>query len=400
LIPTLDFQFPKTIDEATKIAIDNNPALKVMRSNIVAKKAEYKKAKSNFYPILDAVISQDWDDNLDGSEGTSESTDAYLTLRYNLYRGGADEAEKLKAMAYIQEENEALNRTRRDIVKATRLSFMKYKTYEEQIKFLDVHVNTSKETLDSYVDEYGLGRRDLLAILDAQKEYNTARQTQTRAKYDLLIAKYKLLSSMNQLVDQFKLDIEKKINFDIIKDDLSNNDNFSKDNICDNPLSQEDLNRYGCETSPEVNIGYLLKEEVKKEMIIEPENIEEKIEKPVAKTKAISSKIKLKNINFIGNSNSISSYSMNKLRENAELLKSSNFKTVELYSYTDNTGNIKRNLIRSEERAKVTSKKLIELGVPADKIKIFPKGKTNYIADNSTKQGRLLNRRIEFKVIY
>ena len=395
--PTLDYNFPQTIDEATKIAIDNNPALKVMRSNIVAKKAEYEKEKSDFYPILDAVISQDWDENVDGVEGSKESTDAYLTLRYNFYRGGADEAEKLKSMTAIQEENEALNKTRRDIVKATRLSFMAYKTYTAQINYLDVHVKTSKETLDSYVDEYALGRRDLLAILDAQKEYNTARQTFTRAQYDLLVSKYKLLSSMNELLAQFKLDIAKKVNLDIIKEDISNNESFSKDNICDNPLSKEELNQYGCENTPEIHIGYILKENAKKEEVVEPIAKSEPITTMPTQTKEVT--IELKNINFMGNSNIISSYSMNHLKDNIELLKDSDFESIELYSYTDNTGSIKRNLTRSHERAEVVKEKLMGLGISEDKIKIFAKGETNFIADNSTKQGRLQNRRIEFKVI-
>jgi adhesin transport system outer membrane protein len=398
-IPTLDYKFPSTIDEATKIAVQNNPALKVMRSNILAKKAEHKKSKSGFYPVIDAVVNQDWNDNEDGVEGTKESTDAYLTLRYNFYRGGADEAQELKTLASIQEENEALNRTRRDIIKETRLSYMKYQTYEEQIKYLKVHVKTSKETLDSYIDEYGLGRRDLLAILDAQKEYNTARQTLTRAEYDLLIAKYKLLSSMNTLLDQFKLNITKQVNIDIINDKISKNEDFSPDNICDNPLSQEELNQYGCENTPEINIGYLIQDDVKKEEIkvkAEEKPVTTIVEEP-KKEKVVD--LKLKNINFLGNSNEISSYSMAKLEESAKQLNNSNFTTLELYSYTDNTGSVERNLIRSKQRAEITKQKLVELGIPEEKIKIFPKGKTNFIADNSTKHGRLLNRRIEFKVV-
>ncbi len=90
---------------------------------------------------------------------------------------------------------------------------------------------------------------------------------------------------------------------------------------------------------------------------------------------------------------------MNHLKDNIELLKDSDFESIELYSYTDNTGSIKRNLTRSHERAEVVKEKLMGLGISEDKIKIFAKGETNFIADNSTKQGRLQNRRIEFKVI-
>ena len=383
IVPTIKYNFPKTIDEATNIALNNNPKIKIMRSNIIAKQAEYNKDKSNFYPIVDAVITQDWTDNLNGSEGKSESTNAYLSIKYNFYRGGSDEAQKLKSMSYIKEENEVLNRTIRDIIKATRLSYMAYKTYEEQIKFLYVHVNASEETLNSYVDEYGLGRRDLLAILDAQKEYNTARQTYTKAKYDLLISQYKLLGSMNELVNQFNLDIEKKVNLNIIKDIIFNDNKFSKNNICDNSLNQTTLNQYGCENSPKVNIGYLIQEEPKE------------IEEP-----KIVSNVKLKNIHFAGSSTKISSYSMTKLEENINKLKNINFKMIELYAYTDNTETIEKNLSYSKKRLKETMTKMIQLGIEKDKIKTFAMGKTNYIADNSTKKGRLLNRRIEFKVIY
>lgn len=397
-VPTLDYTFPSDVDAATSISIKNNSALKVMRSNIIAKKAEHKKSKSNFYPIIDAVVSQEWNDNVDGVVGTKESTDAYITLRYNLYKGGADEASKLKSITAIQEESEALNKTRREIVKATRLSYMAYKTYEAQKEYLNIHVSTSKETLDSYVDEYGLGRRDLLAILDAQKEYNTARQTQTRANYDLLISKYKLLSDMNELLVQFKLNIAKKVTFDIIKDDISNNENFSADNICDNALNKTQLNQYGCENTPEVNIGYIIQEEVKKEKITKEPST--KIEEPIVPTQEqVSSIIKLKNINFSGNSSKITSYSMKKLKENVKHLNEISFSTIELYSYTDNIGNSEKNIIRAQERAEVTKTKLIDLGIPEEKIEIFAKGKTNFISDNSTKQGRLNNRRIEFKVI-
>ncbi len=403
IFPTLDYSFPKTVDEATQIAIKNNPALKVMYSNIIAKKAEYKKSKSSFYPILDATISQNWSDNVNGVSGTKESTNAYLTLSYNIYKGGADEAQKLKKMTAIQEENEALNKTKRDIVKATRLSYMSYKTYGAQISYLKSHVAMAKKTLDSYVDEYGLGRRDLLAILDAQKEYNTARQTLTRAKYDLLISKYKLLRSMNTLLEQFKLNIAKKVDLEIINDEISKNENFSVDNICDNPLNKEKLNQYGCENTPKINIGYLLQEETKKDKIVAPIKVEKTVKikaiKPKKNQKVATTDIKLKNINFMVNSNIISSYSMVNLKKNIKLLEDSDFRTLELYSYTDNIGSVKKNLIRSEERAKETKVKLIELGIPKEKIKIFIKGKTNFIADNSTKHGRLLNRRIEFKVI-
>ena len=52
----------------------------------------------------------------------------------------------------------------------------------------------------------------------------------------------------------------------------------------------------------------------------------------------------------------------------------------------------------SERRAKSVMKRLIELGIPSDKITAVGKGELEPIADNGNYQGRALNRRVEFRV--
>ncbi|DAB33562.1 MAG TPA: hypothetical protein CFH82_09735 [Sulfurospirillum sp. UBA12182] len=250
--PIFDFSLPKDVDEASIVAIKNNPAIKVMRSNVLAKKAEYTSATSNFYPSIDAVVSRDWEHNANGVNGDKDTTKAYLSLKYNLYKGGSHEAQRVKVMKQIEEENSALNKLKREVIKATRLAFSSYKSYEEQIKYLALHVQAAKETLDSYNEEYNLGRRDLLAILDAQKEYITARQTLLRAEYDFLYAKFRLLNVTSQLPKVLNLDVLKNVDYGIIKESLEDDKHFDIDSLCDN-----DTNPSKCLNTPVLNIGYL-----------------------------------------------------------------------------------------------------------------------------------------------
>jgi len=520
--PDTQFDMPSNIDEAAYLALLNNPSVKAMKSTIIAKKAEHKNAKSNFYPILDAVASQNWEENGDGVKGSKDSTDIGLVARWNLYRGGADEAARLKALEALSEERRNLRRIQRDVIKQARLSYTAYQVYQDQIGFLSQHANKAKETLDAYVEEYQLGRRDLLAILDAQNEYNSALKTLISARYDLPIAQYRVMSSTNNLLRTIESDMPSKLILTSIEEDLNNDDNYARNVLCDNPLNRENLDQYDCKYS-ELVLGYeptvqaveepkyiqeevleitpepviqvvrlssiffdtnkynitedslrILKENAKvlkqqsnyklqiightdsvgsvelnnklsqnralstkiklielgvnmKQVEIIPmgkgspavENntaanralnrrVELKIieaedmdlyQKNEAKKIPVDSGIKLQNINFSANSSVISSYSMPKLEKTAQILKNSSFKTLELHSYSDNTGSAKRNIMRAQERAEVAKKRLIELGIPKNKIKIFAKGSTNFIADNSTKQGRLLNRRIEFKAL-
>lgn len=254
--PDLDYKMPSNIDEAAYKAIINNPSIKALKATIIAKKEEYKKTKSGFYPILDAVASKDWNDNADGTVGKKSDLTIGLVARWNLYRGGADEAEKLKALEAISEARKNLRRIQRDVIRQARLAYTAYKVYQPQIKYLQEHVNEAKQTLDAYQEEYGLGRRDLLAILDAEKEYNAAQQTLITAQYDFLEAKYKVASYENDLFRIVKSKLPSKLLLTSIEEELSNEKNFARNVLCDNPLNTKNLDKYDCvQTSQAIGYG-------------------------------------------------------------------------------------------------------------------------------------------------
>ena len=67
---------------------------------------------------------------------------------------------------------------------------------------------------------------------------------------------------------------------------------------------------------------------------------------------------------------------------------------IEIYGYTDEKGTEDYNISLSRKRAVEVQKEFIKAGIKKDNIKIFPKGKTNAISNDSAK-----NRRAEIKII-
>jgi len=69
---------------------------------------------------------------------------------------------------------------------------------------------------------------------------------------------------------------------------------------------------------------------------------------------------------------------------------------VEVQGHTDNTGSDAVNLDLSQRRADAVKDYLVKAGVPQERLKAVGYGPARPIADNSTKSGRALNRRVEF----
>ena len=82
----------------------------------------------------------------------------------------------------------------------------------------------------------------------------------------------------------------------------------------------------------------------------------------------------------------------------AGLLKQSGV-PYEVSGYTDTSGDETYNQGLSERRADAVRDYLVGHGVPADQLKVVGYGEANPIADNGTREGRAINRRVEIRPV-
>jgi len=67
--------------------------------------------------------------------------------------------------------------------------------------------------------------------------------------------------------------------------------------------------------------------------------------------------------------------------------------------YTDNIGGAGYNRGLSKERAQQVVDYLINRGVPRNRLRAVGHGPASPVADNSTEEGRALNRRVELRFV-
>ena len=196
---------PETVNEAIAEAIDNHPILKSANADIESAEAQHDTASSAFYPRVNLEIGATADNDLNGIDGHNNDVTAMLRLRYNLLNGGRDSARREETAYRINQATEIRNNTRRQVVESVRYSWNALQTVKNQMSYFEIHVESSLRSRDAYRQQFSLGQRTLLDLLDSENELFVASQSLVNAQYDELFATYRVLNSMGELLENLQV---------------------------------------------------------------------------------------------------------------------------------------------------------------------------------------------------
>ena len=192
---------PASVEDAIELAISNHPRLRTGAARVGAAQAEVKIAHSNFMPRLNLEVSATDNRNLDGSRGSSDDVMAMLRLRYNLYNGGQDAAEKQENYARMMATRDALDTDRRTVEQNARVAWSEYITAKDRLSPLQRHAEASEQSRSAYNEQFTLGQRTLLDLLDAEDEVFNSRANFLTGQNARDFAAYRVLNATGQLLD-------------------------------------------------------------------------------------------------------------------------------------------------------------------------------------------------------
>jgi adhesin transport system outer membrane protein len=202
-------ELPKLPSENLDTLIDQaliaHPAMQVAKNNIKAAHADHSRSLSSHYPDLDLRLAYEVGDDIGGISGNTDEVSLTLNLTYNLYRGGADTSQQKKKISAVHEQKEFAARVRRQIINTLRLAWIADDSLNKQLVFLQSHVSKSEETVGSYHEEFFIGQRDLIDLLDAENELNSAQNQHTEAYYDAFAARYRIYEAMGRAFESLNL---------------------------------------------------------------------------------------------------------------------------------------------------------------------------------------------------
>jgi adhesin transport system outer membrane protein len=204
------YALPESPEAAAAQARVDSPTVKIADADIEVAKAELQGSRSGYYPSLDLEVGTSANDNIDGLKGSSVDAQALLVLRYNLFRGGGDIAREREAFQRINEARQTLRQAQRDAEEQARTGYNALVTAQARLEALRARVVAQRETRDTYAQQFDLGQRSLLDLLDAENELFVARSDLTTAEYTEMFAVYRVLAVMGGLLSTLDIDAPKE----------------------------------------------------------------------------------------------------------------------------------------------------------------------------------------------
>lgn len=198
--PQRDFELPGSREIALRVAYQHSPVLDLNEQTSRARKAGVQANRGSFYPTLELRYRNQKDSNREGVRGNFEEEAIEVALNLNLYRGGTDlaltrEAHNLYYSALEQQKVACIN-VRQDILNA----YNEVQILKSRVDILKANLESQEKSKDAYKDQFSIGERTLLDMLDGVNEYFLTRNSVINAEVDLIKAEIRTLAVMGVLL--------------------------------------------------------------------------------------------------------------------------------------------------------------------------------------------------------
>lgn len=356
-------KIPDQRKKALHKAFLHNPELNASIENIRSVRADFKGKSAPMMPRLDLRLRKQLDENARGFLGEYDEEAVELVLSYNLYNGGSDSARRRQSKSLMYEAFDTRDKVCREVRQTVSIAYNDIFSKETLIGYLQKNLDAIVKARDAYKNQFDIGQRTLLDLLDTENEFFEVHRTLVNANYDLQLAEIRTLTGMGVFL--YALNI----------------DGLDKQALEELDLSQEESLRARCPAEAPA-MGSL---ELDKSAMLGIKPL------PLAKREVMRLDIKFKQ-----SSAEITLGSWAEAERAAKFLCEHPKVRGTVEGHTDSIGSAEFNLSLSQARADAVRVAIVKQCTDADdRLSSIGFGESRPVARNDTELGRATNRRVE-----
>ncbi len=199
--PDLSGALPATLGEAEALARSQNPRVQEALADLSAARELIDVAKGQRGPRVNiegrARIGQD----IDGFEGKTRDLLGRAVMRWTVFNGGTNNANVREQYRRADEAHARLFTQTRQAEQDSRTAWSRLTNQTRLVGELETQSRVSDDLLLSYREQFNVGRRSLLDVLDAQNTRQNVQAQVETARLARVFAQYRVLASSNRLIE-------------------------------------------------------------------------------------------------------------------------------------------------------------------------------------------------------
>ncbi|WP_421682629.1 TolC family outer membrane protein [Stutzerimonas urumqiensis] len=193
-------ELPESFEQARDKMLAGNPQLRSAEADVNAAEAQVAAAKSAFYPRFALELSTGANNNIDGVRGHENEWQAMVRMRYNLFAGGSNKAELLARSYQANQALDIRNNALRLLTEELGLAWNALSNARQQLPVAQEYVDRSARVRDSYQQQFTLGERTLLDLLDSENELFTAARRLEDVRFTEALTQYRIKAVTGSLL--------------------------------------------------------------------------------------------------------------------------------------------------------------------------------------------------------
>jgi adhesin transport system outer membrane protein len=194
------------LEEALAETAAYNSKIKSKHADIDAALAQKELNKSAFHPRIFLEAGYDYQHHIQSSTDYAWGSSLMLRGSWNLYNGHYDWYNVKGQNSRVSQANFELQALRDNLTEETSYTWFQWQTSRDQTDFFKQAVTYNTQTRDMYLQQFNVGSRSLLDVLDSENELYSSSIQLVTAQMNELAAQYRLLTLGGKILPAFEVD--------------------------------------------------------------------------------------------------------------------------------------------------------------------------------------------------
>ncbi|MEM7320683.1 MAG: TolC family protein, partial [Pseudomonadota bacterium] len=198
-VPDIRGRVPANLDRALEIARRQNPTILFAQADVGSAEAQSRRVNANAAPKLFLEADGRVGEDVGGYEGNVADARVGFVMRYE-FQGNSKRAARQEEIRRVSESRARLLVQTRRVENEVRQSWAMYRTAQRRSQKLAAQVQVARKLRQTYEEEFTVGERSLLDVLNTQNALFQTEANLINARWAENYVRYRIVASIGILL--------------------------------------------------------------------------------------------------------------------------------------------------------------------------------------------------------